>query len=69
VTINYGVFLNALITFLIIALVVFLLIRSVNRLMASQDTPPEKPITKECPYCLSTIPHQARRCPYCTSDL
>jgi large conductance mechanosensitive channel len=69
VTINYGVFLNALITFLIIALVVFLLIRSVNRLMASKEAPAEDPTTRECPYCLSTIPIKATRCSHCTSQL
>lgn len=69
VTINYGLFLNGLITFLIIALVVFLLIRGVNRLMISQEAPPEEPTTKECPYCLSSIHIKATRCPQCTSQL
>ena len=69
VTINYGVFLNGLISFLIIALVVFLLIRSINRLVASEEAPTEEPTTKECPFCLSEVPIKASRCPQCTSDL
>ena len=69
VTINYGIFLNALITFLIIALVVFLLIRSVNQLVAPKETPAEEPTTKQCPYCLSEIAIKATRCSQCTSEL
>jgi large conductance mechanosensitive channel len=69
VTINYGVFLNALITFLIIALVVFLLIRAVNQLVAAKEVPAEQPTTKECPYCLSEIAIKATRCSQCTSEL
>jgi|YNPNPStandDraft_1061719.scaffolds.fasta_scaffold06055_3 large conductance mechanosensitive channel len=67
VTINYGVFLNNVISFLIIAVVVFFLIRGIN-LLRKRETPPP-PATKECPYCLSVIPLQATRCAYCTSDL
>lgn len=67
VTINYGVFINAVISFLIVAFVMFLLIRIVNRLQG-EETPAE-PTTKECPYCLSTIPIKATRCAYCTSEL
>jgi large conductance mechanosensitive channel len=69
VTINIGLFINALITFLIISLVVFLLIRAVNRLVASEEVPEEAPTTKECPYCLSEIAIKASRCPNCTSEL
>jgi large conductance mechanosensitive channel len=66
-TINYGVFLNTVIEFLIIALAVFLLIKWVNRLMPK---PPEKPpTTKECSYCKLSIPMAATRCPNCTSQL
>ena len=66
VTINYGVFINALISFLVIALAIFLLIRAMNRAM-----PPaaEEVTTKECPYCFSAIPVKATRCPNCTSQL
>ena len=69
VTINYGVFIGAVITFLIVAFVVFLLIRGINRLKREEELPPAEPTTKECPYCLSTIPIKATRCPHCTSEL
>ncbi|HEY3248151.1 MAG TPA: large conductance mechanosensitive channel protein MscL [bacterium] len=62
-TINYGVFLNAVIEFLIIAFVIFLIVRQVNR--ARQKSP----VVKECPYCKSVIPIAATRCPACTSQL
>ncbi|NPV08637.1 MAG: large conductance mechanosensitive channel protein MscL [Anaerolineae bacterium] len=65
-TINYGVFVNTVINFLIVALVIFLLVRQVNRLRA---TPPATPTTKECPYCLTVVPINAVRCPACTSQL
>ncbi len=68
VTINYGLFLNAVISFLIVALTVFMLVHSINRLKREQKTAPE-PTTKECPYCLSTIAIKASRCPHCTSEL
>jgi large conductance mechanosensitive channel len=66
-TINYGVFLNAVINFIIVAFVVFLLVKQVNR-MKKQPAPAE-PNTKECKYCLSSIPLKATRCPHCTSQL
>jgi large conductance mechanosensitive channel len=69
VTINYGVFINAVISFLIVAFVVFLLIRSINRMRREEEAPPAEPTTKECPYCLSTIPIKATRCAFCTSEL
>jgi len=69
VTINYGVFINAVISFLIVALVVFLLIRSINQIRREEEAPPAEPTTKECPYCLSTIPIKAIRCAHCTSEL
>jgi len=69
VTINYGFFINTIITFLIVAFAVFLLIRSVNKLVKQQEAPPAVPTTKECPYCLSTIPIKATRCGHCTSEL
>ena len=65
-TINYGLFLNTVIEFLIVALAVFLLIRLLNRLYQS---PPATPTTKTCPYCIAVIPLAATRCPQCTSDL
>jgi len=66
VTINYGLFINSVLSFLIVALAVFLLIRSLNKLMRTKDA---QPLTKECPYCLSQIPLKATRCPHCTSQL
>jgi large conductance mechanosensitive channel len=69
VTINYGVFINNVISFLIVAFVMFLLIRGMNRLQKEKEAPSEEPTTKECPYCLSAIPIKATRCPHCTSEL
>jgi large conductance mechanosensitive channel len=66
-TINYGVFLNAVINFIIVAFVVFLLVKQVNRM--KKEPAPAEPNTKECKYCLSTIPLKATRCPHCTSQL
>jgi len=68
VTVNYGVFINTIISFLIIAFAVFLVIRNINRLQRQQETP-AVPTTKECPYCLSVIPIKATRCAHCTSEL
>lgn len=69
VTINYGLFLNTIISFLIVAFAVFLLIRQMNALKKKEETPPAEPTTKDCPYCLSSIPIAATRCGHCTSDL
>jgi large conductance mechanosensitive channel len=66
-TINYGVFLNTVINFIIVAFVVFLLVKQVNRM--KKEPAPAEPNTKECPYCLSAIPIKATRCPHCTSQL
>jgi large conductance mechanosensitive channel len=65
-TINYGLFINAVINFVIIAFVVFLLLRQITRLVLR---PAAAPTTKECAYCASLIPVKATRCPQCTSDL
>jgi large conductance mechanosensitive channel len=67
--IAYGQFINDVINFLIVAFVVFLLVREVNRLKSKQEAPSAAPTTKDCPYCLSTIPLKATRCAQCTSDL
>jgi large conductance mechanosensitive channel len=67
-TLNYGLFFQSLVNFLIIALVIFLIVRAVNRLRAPEPTLPATP-TKDCPYCVSSIPLQATRCPHCTSEL
>lgn len=69
VTINYGMFANTVISFLIVAFAVFLLIRAINRLQREKEALPEEPTTKECPHCLSTIPIKATRCGHCTSEL
>jgi large conductance mechanosensitive channel len=66
VTINYGLFINSIISFLIVAFAVFLLIRFINRLHNEEPAPPTM---KECPYCVSKISIKARRCPECTSQL
>ena len=69
VTINYGMFINTIISFIIVAFAVFLIIRSINNLKRTEEAPPEEPTTKECPHCLSTIPIKATRCAYCTVEL
>jgi len=66
-TVNYGLFVNAVINFLIVAFAIFLLIRAVNRM--HKETPAAAPATRECPRCLSTVPLKATRCAFCTSDL
>ena len=68
-TINYGLFLNTIIDFVIVAFVIFLLVRAVNRMRREQEAPPAVPTTRDCPYCLSSIPIKATRCPNCTSQL
>ena len=68
-TLNYGLFVNTLIDFLIVALAIFLLVRQVNRLRREPGPAPAAPTTKECPHCCSAIPIKATRCPACTSAL
>jgi large conductance mechanosensitive channel len=68
-TINYGVFLNTVIDFVIVAFAIFLLVRFINRLSRQLETTPAAPTTRECPFCLSSIPLRATRCPQCTSTL
>lgn len=67
VTISYGLFMNAVISFLIVAFAVFLLIKGINNLQ--REKPAEQATTKQCPYCFSSIALQATRCPNCTSEL
>ena len=68
-SINYGVFINTIITFLIVAFAVFLLIRSINKLKRHEEAAPPEPTTKQCIYCFSTIPIKATHCPRCTSEV
>ena len=68
-TINYGLFLSTVIDFLIVAFVIFLLVRQINRLKAEPEEVPAEPTTKDCPYCATEIPIQATRCPHCTSEI
>jgi large conductance mechanosensitive channel len=69
VTFNYGLFINRIISFLIVALALFLVIRSINKLKRKEAVPAPAPTTKDCPYCYSAIPLKATRCPHCTSEL
>jgi len=69
VTLNMGVFINTLISFIIIAFAIFIVIRQINKLKRQAEAPAAPPATKNCPYCFSSIPVQAIRCPFCTSTL
>lgn len=68
---SYGQFLNNVIQFLIVAFAVFLLVRAINHMKALAEPPPAagEPVTKDCPFCLQTIPVKATRCAHCTSEL
>jgi large conductance mechanosensitive channel len=67
VTVNPGIFINTIISFLIVAFSVFLVIKNVNRI--KKEPPPADPTTKDCSYCYTAIPIKATRCPNCTSEL
>ena len=69
VTISYGVFINAVISFLIVAFAVFLLIKGLNKLQREKEQPAAEPTSKDCPFCYSSISIKATRCPNCTSEL
>lgn len=74
VTVNYGIFINTLISFLIVSFAVFLLVKAINKLKADKKNEAAAqeeaaPTTKECPYCFSTINIKAVKCPFCASDL
>ena len=69
VTINYGLFFNAVVSFLIVAFAVFMLIRALNKMKREQEAPPAEPTTKDCPFCFSAIAIKASRCPNCTSEV
>jgi large conductance mechanosensitive channel len=69
VTLNAGLFVNSVISFLIVAFAVFLLIKGMNSLQKKEEAPPAEPTEKECPHCFTQIPIKATRCPHCTSQL
>jgi large conductance mechanosensitive channel len=66
-TINYGIFINTIIDFIIVAFAIFLLVRQVNKM--KRQPPPAAPDSKSCPFCVTSIPIKASRCPHCTSQL
>jgi large conductance mechanosensitive channel len=66
-TLNYGMFLQALIDFLIVAFAIFIMVKAVNKM--KREPAPAPPSTKECPFCLTAIPIKATRCPACTSEV
>jgi large conductance mechanosensitive channel len=66
-TINYGLFINSVITFILVAFAIFLVVKQVNRMRAQPQPPTDT--SRDCPFCLSTIPRMAKRCPHCTSAL
>lgn len=69
VTINWGLFVNNVVAFLIVAWAVFLLVKGMNRLQAKEEAAPAEPTTRPCPFCATDIPIPATRCPHCTSEL
>jgi large conductance mechanosensitive channel len=69
VTLNWGVFITTIVTFLIIAFAVFMMIRALSNMQRKDEEAPAEPTTKECPHCFTVIPIKATRCPACTSQL
>jgi large conductance mechanosensitive channel len=68
-TLNYGLFINSIVSFLIVAFAIFMVVRAAARVQALQAAPAAAPTTKDCPYCLSSIPLKATRCAHCTQSL
>ncbi len=69
VTIRYGAFINTVVDFIIVAFVVFMVVKEMNSIKKKMEAPRAEPTTKECPKCYSVIPAKATRCPHCTSEL
>ena len=69
VTIKYGVFINTVLDFIIVAFAIFIVIKQMNRFKKQEEAPTAEPTTKECPKCFTAIPIRAKRCPNCTSEL
>lgn len=69
VTVNYGLFINTIINFIIVAFAIFMMIRVINKMKREQPAPAAAPTTKECPACLMVVPLKATRCGHCTSEL
>jgi len=69
VTVKYGLFINTVLDFLIVAFAIFMVIKQMNRLTRKAQAPAAEPTSKECPKCCSTIPIKATRCPNCTSEI
>ena len=69
VTINYGVFINTIISFLIVAFAIFMVIKGMNSLKRQEEEAPAEPTEKVCPRCFTSIPIKATRCPHCTSEI
>jgi large conductance mechanosensitive channel len=69
VTLNYGLFINQVISFVIVAFALFMVVKAMNQLKREQPKPAASPTTKECPQCATTIPIAAKRCPNCTSTI
>ena len=69
VSINYGIFINTVLDFIIVAFAIFMVIKQMNRLKKVEEVPAAAPTTKECPKCYSEIPIKATRCPNCTSEI
>jgi len=69
VMLKYGVFINTILDFVIVAFAIFMVIKQMNRFKRKEEAPPAEPTTKECPKCFTAIPIKATRCPNCTSEL